>query len=481
MKYSIVIPTYNHCDDLLKPCIHSVLTYSRMTDVELVISANGCVDNTRSYLDDLKRQFDGLGFADHLKVVWHDAPLGFSKAVNEGIKVSTGDRVLLLNNDVILLGQPRNQWLDRLNAPFETNPRAGITTTLKLYSPQTGRHFAVFFCTMIHRKVINELGLLNEAFGVGAGEDTEYCYKAECAGYEVIGVAKTRYEPSIGTNASDFPIWHKAEGTMHDPVLVPNWTDLFNQNTILLEGMFEPHTLVDHVPQLAQKYPELCVTDAEIPQLFKKVWENNSYNLNKHMLRNKEVIDVGANVGFFSLAAAALGAHKVWAYEPVHHVNHMLETNAHHLGLQDRIQIHKQAVLGKPSEPKMMGLYDRHGSNSLYKPGDQSELVRVTTLTDIMQLTFSHDVVLKLDCEGAEYDIILDTDPQVFDRIRHIFVEIHMQLHPVYSDRQLIADKLTQLGFELKQSKNMGMYWYNEKGDVIRWEPGHYYVEEWSK
>ena len=46
MRYSIVIPTYNHCEDLLKPCLESIFKYTDMTDVELVISANGCTDNT---------------------------------------------------------------------------------------------------------------------------------------------------------------------------------------------------------------------------------------------------------------------------------------------------------------------------------------------------------------------------------------------------------------------------------------------------
>jgi len=54
MKYSIVIPTYNHCEDLLKPCLESIFKYTDMTDVELVISANGCKDGTSDYLKALK-------------------------------------------------------------------------------------------------------------------------------------------------------------------------------------------------------------------------------------------------------------------------------------------------------------------------------------------------------------------------------------------------------------------------------------------
>ena len=76
MRYSIVIPTYNHCDDLLKPCVDSVFKHTHMPDVELIISANGCKDNTREYLDNLAKQFDLFGLADNFKIVWNDQQIG---------------------------------------------------------------------------------------------------------------------------------------------------------------------------------------------------------------------------------------------------------------------------------------------------------------------------------------------------------------------------------------------------------------------
>jgi FkbM family methyltransferase len=480
-KFSIVIPTYNHCDDLLKPCVESVIAFSRMTDVELVISANGCTDNTRAYVEQLQAQFTQLGFPDHVKLVWHDEALGFSRAVNAGIRASTGAKVLLLNNDVVLLWQPRNQWLDRLNAPFDADPTVGITTTLMLYSPQTGRDFAVFFCTLIDKRLIEQIGLLNEVYGVGAGEDTEYCLLAEEAGWRVVGVAKTRYEPSIGTNASDFPIWHKAEGTMHDPVLVPNWTELFNNNGILLTHRSNP-TLLAHTPtQLADQFPQLAGTHADSAQIFDQILRNNSYHLTLDQLRNKEVIDVGANTGMFSLAAAAMGASRVWSYEPVSHTHALMLNNVMHTGLSHKITCVQQAVMGISTPPLMMGLHEAHGSNSLYTHSDQSELVSVTTLADIMAQTFSHNVILKLDCEGAEFDIILDSAPEVFDRIKQIHVQIHTQLHPMYNDPSVIKQRLTQLGFNQIRSQNIGTYWYNAQGEMVSWQPGPIYVEMWQK
>jgi glycosyltransferase involved in cell wall biosynthesis len=45
-KYSIVIPTYNHLEDCLKPCIESIIQHTDLQDVEIIIVANGCTDDT---------------------------------------------------------------------------------------------------------------------------------------------------------------------------------------------------------------------------------------------------------------------------------------------------------------------------------------------------------------------------------------------------------------------------------------------------
>ena len=151
MKYSIVIPTYNHCDDLLKPCLESIFKYSDIADVELIISANGCKDNTFEYLGALKDKYTTVGLPDNLKIVWNSAPLGFAKATNAGINVATTNRIVLLNNDAILLPEGKNDWLTTLNSAFENNPQCGISCVLTKHSDVTNRLFAIFFCVMIRK------------------------------------------------------------------------------------------------------------------------------------------------------------------------------------------------------------------------------------------------------------------------------------------------------------------------------------------
>ena len=240
MKYSIVIPTYNHCDDLLKPCVDSILQFTDMNNVELIISANGCVDNTKWYLRQLEYQFQSLGFGDNFRSVWSDSPLGYSGACNAGIQAARSSHIVLLNNDCILLKQPRSQWLNLLNKPFVENSKCGISCVIKGPSECAGHDFAVFFCVMISRTCFDTVGLLNTEYNPGGGEDTEFCIEAERAGFQVIPCIDLEWIESVQWYSGEFPIYHKGEGTVHDPMLVPDWSNVFVRNSLKLAKKYNP-------------------------------------------------------------------------------------------------------------------------------------------------------------------------------------------------------------------------------------------------
>jgi SAM-dependent methyltransferase len=87
---------------------------------------------------------------------------------------------------------------------------------------------------MVHRKVFNKIGLLNEEYGVGGGEDTEFCIEAERVGFEVSLCMDITWSEESSMYTGSFPIYHKGEGTMHDPELVPEWNDIFLTNSLKL-------------------------------------------------------------------------------------------------------------------------------------------------------------------------------------------------------------------------------------------------------
>ena len=237
MKYSVVIPTYNHCDDLLKPCIESIFKYTNLADIELIISANGCSDNTSLYLDQLRYEFNKLNLANNFKVVWSDSASGYPKATNDGIKLATTNKIILLNNDCQLLPQSQNDWLNLLESPFLTNDKCGITCVVKEFSKVMKKEFAIFFCVMIDRKLFDEIGYLNEEYGTGSGEDMEFCVLAQERGYEICEpLQKTPLDGKYYTG--QFPIYHYGEGTVHDKNLVPDWSSTFLRNSFRLSKKY---------------------------------------------------------------------------------------------------------------------------------------------------------------------------------------------------------------------------------------------------
>jgi GT2 family glycosyltransferase len=117
------------------------------------------------------------------------------------------------------------------------NPSVGIAGPLKNFSPCVGRDFIVFFCAMIKRELFEKIGLLDEMFREGAGEDTDFCIRAEEEGYEIAVVGRFAGKTADGsTNSGSVPIYHKGEGTLHDN---PEHLAVVQRNTEYLANKYK--------------------------------------------------------------------------------------------------------------------------------------------------------------------------------------------------------------------------------------------------
>jgi GT2 family glycosyltransferase len=204
-RFSIIIPTYNHLDDCLRPCLESLKQYTVLDDIEVLVVANGCKDGTADFVDSLGYPF---------KLVWFDDGLGFTKATNEGIKAARGDLIVLLNNDTQILdkGLPKGTWIKMLEEPFLRDDKVGITGPLQLHDNYADANVMIFFCVMIRKEVFDRIGLLDESFSPGGGEDIAFCIEAEKAGFKQIVVPDNNLTFTF-TNEGRFPIYHIGEGT----------------------------------------------------------------------------------------------------------------------------------------------------------------------------------------------------------------------------------------------------------------------------
>lgn len=215
-KFSIIIPTYLRSDKL-KQCLASIVRYTNMEEAECIVVANGAAEETRMVC---------AGFP--VKLLWYDEPLGYPKAVNRGIEAAQGEFIVLLNDDAELLSQSHSKWIEVMLKPMLQDGAVGITGPLMAYDENSNHEFLIFFCVMIRRQCIAEVGLLDEGFTY-FGEDTAFCIEAEKKGWKVIRVPEEHptqlvpLDPSTTTleawkhdkvHSGNFPIWHDAESTI---------------------------------------------------------------------------------------------------------------------------------------------------------------------------------------------------------------------------------------------------------------------------
>ncbi len=111
MKLSIVIVNYN-VEHFLEHCLLSVRKAIKNTDAEIFVVDNNSVDGS---INMLKSKFP------EVKLIENKDNVGFAKANNQAIRISTGEYVLLLNPDTVV---EEDTFVKCLNF-MDTHPDAG--------------------------------------------------------------------------------------------------------------------------------------------------------------------------------------------------------------------------------------------------------------------------------------------------------------------------------------------------------------------
>lgn len=205
IKYSIIIPTYNHLNDCLKPCLESLIKYTDLDNTEIIVVANGCTDDTKKYVETLNKS---------VKLLWYNEPLGYTKATNAGIRVSQGEFVLFFNNDCEILESPKNKWIKDLALSFE-DKMVMASGMHEIYSEEIQNNFLVGHCLMVRKSFFDDFGLLDEIFSPGFGEDIDLCARIIKNGYKYVNIDKNISFNEKYTSGS-FPLFHRGSTTFHE-------------------------------------------------------------------------------------------------------------------------------------------------------------------------------------------------------------------------------------------------------------------------
>jgi len=211
-KVSIIIP-FNDKPGLLRQCTDSIFEKTTYDNYEVVLISNNSVQKeTKDLLKSLKLN-------SRVKVLEWNHSFNYSKINNFGIKKSSGEYIVLLNNDTEVITP---EWLDEL-VGVAIQPGVGAVGPMLLYPEQKNgiQHAGVILgmgtmaghvfrhhqpgdwtdfglpvwprnylavtaaCLIVSRKLYDKVGGLDEIFTI-AGNDVAFCLRLTEAGYKNI-------------------------------------------------------------------------------------------------------------------------------------------------------------------------------------------------------------------------------------------------------------------------------------------------------
>jgi FkbM family methyltransferase len=164
---------------------------------------------------------------------------------------------------------------------------------------------------------------------------------------------------------------------------------------------------------------------ALVVPLYKEIWFKDDYRLRQDPLPpGATVIDIGANIGMFAVfAAKAMRAARVVAFEPFTESFGMLSRNAsrNQLTAIEPVQL---GIAGQAGT-RTLHMQGRHGVHSLFGDGEAITIECITLASAFERFAIERCGFLKLDCEGAEYEILLNTPAAILARIDRLALEYH--------------------------------------------------------
>ncbi|MZQ83733.1 glycosyltransferase [Paenibacillus sp. 5J-6] len=202
-KVSIIIITYNNWP-YTKQCLQSLLGNNDYPNLEVIIVDNASTDETKAQLSRVNDP--------RVSVLYSSVNLGFAGGNALGCKNSTGEFIILLNNDTIVT----QGWIQKLIKPLRENLEIGLAGPVsnsvgndqmldffvgdslsgadpewlaEFYAQYKGRirytNLLGFFCVAFRRDVYNKIGDLDSNYKIGMFEDDDYCERVRNNGYKL--------------------------------------------------------------------------------------------------------------------------------------------------------------------------------------------------------------------------------------------------------------------------------------------------------
>ena len=197
-----------------------------------------------------------------------------------------------------------------------------------------------------------------------------------------------------------------------------------------------------------------------------EIWRYQTYR-EAEIRRGDVVVDIGANIGGYAVLAAKSGA-MVIAYEPVPETYQLLSNNLIINNCRN-VKIYNAAVGSEIGDVTMNVNQQAAGLDSIYQTFSSTKKIKVPSI-DLHEIFVRNKLkkidVLKIDVEGAEYDILLNARPSDMRKIRTITMEYHDFLDHGHNKKELISF-LRSNGFDVQMRSHWAVAKLLKEGKIL--------------
>lgn len=164
-------------------------------------------------------------------------------------------------------------------------------------------------------------------------------------------------------------------------------------------------------------------------------------------VKDRDVIDIGMNIGDSSVYFSIIGARRVIGLEPYPYAFSFAEKNVQLNSINNIILLN--AGYGK-DRSIIIDQEKKSGIGSSLIPSRKGKNIPILSLNTLINKYNIKNAILKMDCEGCEY-ALLDENVEVFSYIEMIQIEYHYG----YED---LVKKLENYGFDVKYTEPKKIY-----------------------